>query len=273
MRLDGLEALCGPPSSTVTDHLGRKLSAQHGALHAAKEFLARPVTRQREVADGRLLRGAIAIPARDGRVDTPRHTHHGGLPQLRATIGELGANLCGEEPLKLLHGGLHYVLVAARQPIHLAARQRRAGREDEFDHGPVVIVVFLATSAHVCIDRQQGAPAEAEMVDILQLPVEPEVDVDDRNALELLDLMEEWHLRPLLGHNAPEDVARHRRDVLIGHDLLAAAQLEMLHRAVLIQDESLEGRIESHLAASLLDVLLHGCTEPVRLVAIKEGHL
>ena len=43
--------------------------------------------------------------------------------------------------------------------------------------------------------------------------------------------------------------------------------------AVLVEHELLERRARAHLATGLLDDPLHGCADPVRLVAVQESHL
>mmetsp|Transcript_12107 Transcript_12107/g.35977 ORF Transcript_12107/g.35977 Transcript_12107/m.35977 type:complete len:531 (+) Transcript_12107:270-1862(+) len=273
MGLDDLETLRGAAGSLIADDLRSQLAAKHSALHAAQELLARPITGQGEVLDGRLLRRPVPVPAGDGRVDAAGNPDHSRLRQLGAAAGQLGANLRGEEALQLPHGGVHDLLVGLLQPVNLAACKRSAGRKDKLEHGLLLVVVLLAARAHVGVHRQERAAAEAQVVDVQELPVKPHVDVDDRDALQLVDLSEEGVGGPLLGHHALHDVARHGRDVLISLDDRSVTHEDVLDGIVLVQHELVHRAAELDLAAPGLDVLLHGSAEAVGLVAVQEGHL
>mmetsp|Transcript_60932 Transcript_60932/g.157092 ORF Transcript_60932/g.157092 Transcript_60932/m.157092 type:complete len:521 (+) Transcript_60932:400-1962(+) len=273
MRLDFLQPLGRPARRLVADDLCSQLAAEHRALHATEELLAGPVAGQREVFDRRLLRGAVPVPAGDGRVHAPWHTHHRALLELGTSIWQLLTDLGGEEPLELLQGGIHDLLVGLLEPVDLATCEWRARREDELEHGLVGVLVLLAAGAHVRIHGQQRAAAEAQVVDVQQFPVEPHVDVDDRDALELIDLAEEGVVGPLLGHNAFHDVARHRGDVLVSLHDAAVAHEDVFDGAVLVEHELVHRGVEQDLATPLLNVLLHRRTEAVRLVAVEERHL
>lgn len=39
-----------------------------------------------------------------------------------------------------------------------------------------------------CVDREQRRPGEAQAINCTKLPVEPQMEIDHRNALELLQL-------------------------------------------------------------------------------------
>ena len=188
-------------------------------------------------------------------------------------VGGLGSDLEREEPLELLHGRRHDLLVGLGDPVGVAAGDWRARRKDELEHGLLLVVVLLAGGGHVGVDGEERGPGEAEVVHVLELTVEPEVDVDDGDALELLDLVEEGHGAPLLGHHPLHDVHGNRGDVLVRDDLLAGHHLEALDAAVVVEHELLDALLQLDVAAASLDVVHHRRAEPVGLVAVEEGHL
>mmetsp|Transcript_19602 Transcript_19602/g.52893 ORF Transcript_19602/g.52893 Transcript_19602/m.52893 type:complete len:205 (+) Transcript_19602:1089-1703(+) len=112
------------------------------------------------------------------------------------------------------------------------------------------------------------------MVHVLELPVEPHVEVDHGDALEVVELLEVGHGGPRLRHHALHHVHRHGGDVLVcDHELTRAHTKASDRLGVRVHLDLLEGALGDHLAAPCLDVLLHGLAEAVRLVAVEEGHL
>mmetsp|Transcript_55422 Transcript_55422/g.80978 ORF Transcript_55422/g.80978 Transcript_55422/m.80978 type:complete len:524 (-) Transcript_55422:216-1787(-) len=282
MLLDGLERARGLARRLGRHHLRRQLAAQHRAFHAAQELLAGPVAAHGQVGDGRLLAGAVLVPARNGRVHAAGHLHHGELLQARLPLWGLlhGArpllvrgDLQREQPAQLAHGRIDDFLVRLLDPVHVAAGQRGAGREDQLEHALLLVVVLLAGGGHVRVHREQWRAREAQVVHALQLLVEPHVQVDHGDALQLIELVEVGHGLPLLGDHPADNVHGHGRHVLVRLHLGAVAHEQVLDGAVLVQHELFEGLLHHQRAAVLLDALGHGRTEPVGLVAVQEGHL
>mmetsp|Transcript_20111 Transcript_20111/g.57646 ORF Transcript_20111/g.57646 Transcript_20111/m.57646 type:complete len:624 (+) Transcript_20111:184-2055(+) len=280
--LDHLQPLGRLARRPVRHHLRRQLARQHRALHRAKELLRGPVAGEGEARDGRLLRRAVLVAAGDGSVDRARHFDDGELPQPRLSLGSLlrgrgpaliVCDLRREKARELAHGGVDDLLVALPDPVRIAARELGAGREHELEHRALVVGVLLAGGGHVRIDGEERRAREAEVVDALQLPVKPHVEVDDRNALQLIGLPEEGHRRPLRRQHPLEHVHGQRRDVLVRGDHRAVAHLQPRHRAVLRGHDLLEGRVQPHLAATCLDVPLEGLAQPLGLPTVNEGHL
>ena len=89
------------------------------------------------------------------------------------------------------HRGVDDLLVLLADPVDVAAGERRARREHELEHRLLRVVVLLARHRHVGVHREQRRAREAEVVDRLQLAVEPHVQVDHRDPLELVRLPEE----------------------------------------------------------------------------------
>ena len=111
------------------------------------------------------------------------------------------------------------------------------------------------------------------MVHVLELAVEPQVDVDHGDPLEVLDLVEERHRAPLLRHHALHDVHGDRADVLVGDNLGPVHHLEVLHAAVVVEHKLLDALLELDVAAARLDVVHHRRAQTVGLVPVQERHL
>mmetsp|Transcript_48507 Transcript_48507/g.90907 ORF Transcript_48507/g.90907 Transcript_48507/m.90907 type:complete len:361 (+) Transcript_48507:550-1632(+) len=195
------------------------------------------------------------------------------LDQLCATIWQIRANLSWEKSFQLLHGGINNLLVTLAHPIGLAAGNWRARSKHQLQHRFVLILVLLAAGAHVRINGEEWASAEAQVVHVKKLPIEPKVDVDDRNAFQFIDLAEERVRRPSSRKYALHNVAWHGRDVLVCDHLLAVTHQVVADRAVVIGFNAGNGLVQQHLAATRLNVLLQRLTESVRLVAVQECHL
>mmetsp|Transcript_30765 Transcript_30765/g.52633 ORF Transcript_30765/g.52633 Transcript_30765/m.52633 type:complete len:420 (+) Transcript_30765:455-1714(+) len=282
MVLDRLQRLGGVAEGFVHDHLGSELAAEHGALHRAQELLRRPISREHEVGDRRLLRRAVLVPSWDGGVDGARCLDHSILPQPGLALGRLRGggwpavvvgDLGGEEARELPHRRVDDLLVRLGDPVRVAARKGGARREDELEHRLLGVVVLLARGGHVCVHREERRAGEAEVVHRVELPVKPHVQVDHGDALELVELAEVRHLPPRARHVALEDVDRHRRDVDVGRDRRAVAHAQARDGAVLVRHDLLHGRVGEDLAPAGLDVGLHGSADAVGLVAVEEGHL
>jgi len=87
-------------------------------------------------------------------------------------------------------------------------------------HRLLVVVVFFAGGGHVGIHAEQGGPREAQVVHVGELAVEPQVNVDHGNPLELVELAEERIGLPCFGHVALHDVHGHGGNVHVGFDLI-----------------------------------------------------
>ena len=116
------------------------------------------------------------------------------------------------------------------------------------------------------------------MVDRSELAIEPEVDIDHRNAIEAIQLAEVSKLLPGLGEQELERIHGQGTDVGIGRDratLLAldATDPEPLHPTILGQADLAQWRIEMHLSPPGGDVINDRLAETLGRVAIKEGHL
>ena len=90
--------------------------------------------------------------------------------------------LGGEEPGQLHHGSSDDLFVALADPVDLGTCDGRARGEYQLQHTLVLIVVLLAGARHICIHGEERRTREAQVVHAQQLPVEPHVDVDHRDA-------------------------------------------------------------------------------------------
>ena len=214
------------------------------------------------------------VTTRDRGVHRARGLHDCVLEQLGAdTVRRLRTDIEREETFELLHGGVDDFLVALGDPVRLTARDRRARREHELQHGLFFVVVLLARGAHVGVHREERRAREAQVVDVRQLAIKPKVDVDDGDSLEFLELREVRHLTPLLRHHALHDVNRHRGDVLISLDDVAVRHGQVLDGAVFVEHELLEALLHVNRATILRDGVHHRCAQTIRLVTVQERHL
>eukprot|EP00982_Pelagococcus_subviridis_P008297 30829-Pelagococcus_subviridis.AAC.8 len=101
-----------------------------------------------------------------------------------------------------------------------------------------------------------------------------QVDVDDRNALELLQLREERRALPRLRKQQLQRVHGHRADVVIpGHDL-AANELDPGHAHAVVRRQKLfHSSAEPHGSASAHEVLRHRRAQAVGLVPVQKRRL
>mmetsp|Transcript_5017 Transcript_5017/g.19290 ORF Transcript_5017/g.19290 Transcript_5017/m.19290 type:complete len:470 (+) Transcript_5017:1112-2521(+) len=272
--LNRLQALRLHSLCARRDNFGGELTAQHRTLHGTQELLRRVVARQGEVLDRGFLRRAELVAARDSGVHGARRLHDSVLEQLGAdAIGGFRANLQREQAFELQHGGVDDFLVALRDPVRLAARNRRARRENEFKHGLLFVIVLLARRAHVGVDGEQRRAREAQVIDVFQLAIKPKVNVNHRDTLELLELRKVRHFSPRLGHHALDDVHGHGGNVLVGFDDVAVGHGQVLHRTVFVEHELLESLLRLDGATILLDRVHHGCAQSIGLVTVQECHL
>ena len=118
------------------------------------------------------------------------------------------------------------------------------------------VLCYLAGRGHVGVDAEERAAAEAEVIHAGELAVEPKVQVDDGDALELVELAEEGLRLPLLGHVALEDVHGHGAHVVVRLHLGPVAHLQVLHAAGVVGDDLLDGHLRLDAAALGLDEVL-----------------
>mmetsp|Transcript_19464 Transcript_19464/g.42292 ORF Transcript_19464/g.42292 Transcript_19464/m.42292 type:complete len:655 (-) Transcript_19464:324-2288(-) len=282
--LDFLELGKGHALRLLGDDLGRQLSSQDGTLHGSQKLLRRPVPTHGEVGDGASLAGSELVAARNGGVDGSRDLDDGVLAQTGLTVGALvlggrplvvGGNFGGEQARQFSHGGIDDLFVGFGNPVGVTPGDRGAGREDQFQHAGIGIVVFLAGDTHVGVDTQQGRSGKAQVIDGLELSVEPHVQVDDGDALEFVELTEIGHLLPFLGGHALDNINRHCRYVLVGNDFFPASQEQVLDgfSVGFVYDDFFDGGVHDNASAPCLDVFFHGSTEPIGLVSVQKGHL
>mmetsp|Transcript_6540 Transcript_6540/g.24293 ORF Transcript_6540/g.24293 Transcript_6540/m.24293 type:complete len:470 (-) Transcript_6540:416-1825(-) len=267
-----LDTLGGLADGLVGDDLGSQLAGEDCALHGAQVELGGVVACEHEVLYGSLLRGAELVAAHVGGVDGARRLDDGVLAQLRA--GTVRLDLRGEKALQFAHGGLDDLLVGSGDPVLLRARERPAWCKDELQHGLLLVVVLFASRGHVGVHREQRRAREHEVVAAVELAVEPEVQVDHGDALQLVELLEERALLPRLGRHKLHDVHGHRGDVHVGGHLLPARELQVGHALAVLRNGDLAQRgLQAHLPAPRLHVLTQRLAQAVGLVAVQEGHL
>jgi len=80
------------------------------------------------------------------------------------------------------------------------------------------------------------------MVDSCEFPVEPHVQVDDRNALQLVALSEVGNSGPPRRHHTFENIDRDGGYVLVSDDLLTGAEEEVIYGSVfMVGDDLFDG--------------------------------
>ena len=282
MLLDLLDGLIRIANSTVRNNLGSKLAAKDSTLHRSEELLRSPVTSHGEVGNRSGLGRTVLIPSRNSGVNTSWNLDNGILLKLGLSVGSLlGSrrppliigNVLGEQTSELTHGSINDLLIRLGNPVDLTTGNRTAGGKHQLKHRLIGILVLLASDGHISIHRKQRGTREAEMIHSRQLAIEPHVQVDNGDALELIKLTEVGHLLPLLGDHALHNVHGHGRNVFVGLDLLSTPQEQVVDGTILVGNDLLDRSVHNNLSASLLNVLLHGLAETIGLVAIEEGHL
>ena len=116
------------------------------------------------------------------------------------------------------------------------------------------------------------------MVDLGELAIKPEVDVDHRHAHQAIELAEIGQGFPGLRQQQLERVHGHGTHIgirlnLLGLLALDAANAEARNAAVLGQLDLAQGAIKVHFPAMGPHVIDNRLTEPLRRIAIEEGHL
>ena len=81
--------------------------------------------------------------------------------------------------------------------------------------------ILISTQVHT---QQRGTRKGQAVQRALELRVEPELQVHDRDAFQLVQLPKVGHRRPRLGHDALQHVDGQRGDVLVRYNFLAAPQ-------------------------------------------------
>ena len=189
-------------------------------------------------------------------------------------LAPVRGDLRGEQSFQLDQRRLNDLLVRFADPVDVRARLLRARRKHELEHRLVTAGVFLATLRHVRVHREQRRPGEHQPIVRLELTVEPDVNVDDGDTLELFQLLKERLRLPNIRKKKLERVHRHGADVVVASHNLPADELHTSHLTRgLIHQNPFKPRLRSHLAAPVRGVLRHRSAEPVGLVTVEEGCL
>mmetsp|Transcript_46288 Transcript_46288/g.90372 ORF Transcript_46288/g.90372 Transcript_46288/m.90372 type:complete len:599 (+) Transcript_46288:263-2059(+) len=263
-----------PPRGGITHRFGRQLSAQHGPLHAPQIFLRREVPRHEKVGDGRRLPRPKFVASWGGGVHATRDAHHGRFKNLGSPAWHLRPNLGGKQSFQFPQCGVDNLLVRRREPVPVGPHGLGGGREHQLQHRAGVGRVLSAARGHVGVDAQQRAAGEAEAVDAPELPVEPELQVEDRDALQLGQLAEVGEGGPAGGDQPLEDVHGHGRHVDVGLHGGAVGEEQTRHGAVRrIYFDGRDGCPSPHGAPAGGDVLHQGLAEALGLVPVQKGRL
>ena len=68
---------------------------------------------------------------------------------------------------------------------------------------------------------------EAQVIYRSELTIEPHVKVDDRNAIQFVELIKLWHFLPLFRRHTLDNVYWYGRHVFIGNNLTSWSKQEM----------------------------------------------
>mmetsp|Transcript_29450 Transcript_29450/g.53944 ORF Transcript_29450/g.53944 Transcript_29450/m.53944 type:complete len:235 (-) Transcript_29450:1057-1761(-) len=232
--------------------------------------------------DGCCLAGSVFVPSWDCGIDTTGNLDNSKLPEPGQCAGSLifgggplvvGSNFSGEESCKFSHGCINNFFVRFADPVDISSSKRTAWGKNKFEHARLGIIILLAGHTHVGIDGKKWTTREAKVINGLELAVEPHVQVNDGNALELVELAEVGHVGPSLGNHTANNVDRHGRDVLIRNHLFACSHEQVVDSAVFVGDNFLDRAVEHHLTAPGLNMVTHWRTDTIGLIAVNKCHL